>query len=730
MINTIPDKIPKPILENLENGSYDKIILFTLAVFGSHKLKEFINDPNLSIENRIDRSMFIEWADKLKEKKFIKEFELDDETSYRITSKGEDEIMVYLKNLEILEQLEKNFEKYLGPIEKDKDLPSNSISGYTVKYKDYVFGLLSLYWRLDSFFIGDEFAKIGPEKKVSLGKCLERNAERFPNNMALLYEDQKYTYKELNEWINRYANFFLSLGVEKGEVINIYLENRPELMFIMAAMSKIGTIGSLINTKQRAATLRHSLKLNQVRIYIIGEELIDAFEEVKEDLELVQGDKIYFLEDKGERDTPVGYFNLKEQIVKQDIKNPSTTPDILGKETYVYIFTSGTTGFPKAAHIRNVHTASAILGWGKMALNMEPDDIIYISLPIYHSNALHLGWSSAIARGSAVALARRFSVRNFWKDIIKYKATCFNYIGEICRYLFNQPPNPNDRKHNVYKIGGNGLRPEMWKEFKERFGIREVYEHYGMTEMQGMFCNYLNLDCTIGICLNPYTLVKYDIDNDEPIRGEDGFLQKVEEGEAGLFLMKIRDPYTFAGYTSKTASKQKIFENAFEEGDMWLYSGDLIRSIGYHHAQFVDRLGDTFRWKGENVSTSEVEDVISSFEEVDHSSVYGVKVPGTEGRAGLASIFSKKNHKDFNFNGMKDVLNENLPKYAIPLFVRFLSELPTTSTFKIQKSKMKKVGFDISKTSDPLYVLLPNSSEYTLISEKIYSDITNEKYRF
>ena len=714
MINTIPNKIPEPILVNLEKGIYDKIILFALAVFGSHKLKELVNDPSKSIENRMDEAVFSQWVEKLKGAQLIEEFELDDEINFRITSKGKDEILNYIDNLGILKILEAN----IGPIEKDKDLSSKSVSGYKITYQDYVFGLLSLFWRFDSFFIEKEFEKIG------------RNAVKFPNNKALLYEDQEYTYKELNEWINRYANFFLSLGVEKGEVINVFLENRPELMFIMAAMSKIGTIGSLINTKQRATTLKHSLKLNPVRIYIIGEELIEPFEDVREELELAPEDKLYFVVDRGEKDMPEGFLDLKQQIKNQEIRNPPTTAEILGKETYVFIFTSGTTGLPKAAHIRNVHTVGSMLGWGKMALNMQQDDIYYIYLPIYHSNALHLGWASAIVNGAAVALARRFSVRNFWKDIAKFKATCFNYIGEICRYLYNQPPSPKDRKHTVYKIAGNGLRPEMWKEFKERFGIKEVYEHYGMTEMQGMFCNYLNLDCTIGICLNPYVIVKYNIDKGEPIRGEDGFLQLVDEGEAGLFLMQIRDPYTFAGYTSKSASKQKILENAFEEGDMWLYSGDLIRSIGYGHAQFVDRLGDTFRWKGENVSTSEVEDVISSFEEVEHSSVYGVMIPGTEGRAGMASIISSKKHNMFDFDGLTKVVNDNLPKYAIPLFIRFLSKLSTTNTYKIPKSDMKKVSFDITKTEDAIYVLLPKSSKYTLLTEKIYLDIVNKNYRF
>jgi citronellyl-CoA synthetase len=726
MISTIPYKIPEPILANLKTGNYDKIILFALAVFGPHKLKEFINNPVESIDNRMEEIKFSQWAEKLKAEQLIDEYILDGETYYRITSKGGDKLLPYIESINILKIIEDIF----GPIEKNRALTSKSVSGYRITYKDVVFGLLSLIWRLDSFLIKEEYEKIGPEKKVSLGKCLERNAIKFANNKALLYEDEEYTYKELNEWINRYSNFFLSLGVEKGEIINVFVENRPHLMFIMAAMSKIGTIGSLINTRQRATTLKHSLKLNPVRYYIIGEELLEPFEDIKEELELTSNNKLFFLVDKGKVEIPKGYIDLKGEIKNQNIENPPTTTDILGKETYVFIFTSGTTGLPKAAHIRNVHTVGSMLGWGKMALNMQPDDIYYISLPIYHSNALHLGWASAIVNGSAVALARRFSVSNFWKDIRKFKATCFNYIGEICRYLFNQPPDPDDRKHTVYKIAGNGLRPEMWKEFKKRFGIREVYEHYGMTEMQGMFCNYFNLDCTIGICLNDYVLAKYDIDKDEPIRGEDGFLQVADEGEAGLFLMKIRDPYTFAGYTSRSASKQKIIENAFEEGDMWLYSGDMIRSIGYGHAQFVDRLGDTFRWKGENVSTSEVEDVISSLEEIEHSSVFGVLIPDTEGRAGMVSIISKKDHNKFDFDVFVKIVDENLPKYAIPLFVRFLSELSTTDTHKIPKSDMKKVGFNIRKTNDPIFVLLPGKSDYVPLTEEIYSDIINKKYRF
>jgi citronellyl-CoA synthetase len=372
----------------------------------------------------------------------------------------------------------------------------------------------------------------------------------------------------------------------------------------------------------------------------------------------------------------------------------------------------------------------SIYGWGGMANNMKTEDVVYITLPLFHSNAVHIGLASALRHGSAIALARRFSVRNFWNDVRKYNATCFNYIGELLRYLLNQPPHPDDRNHNVYKIFGNGLRPEIWNEFKERFGIRLVHEHYGATEIRGMFCNFLNIDCTIGINFSPHVLVKYDVDADEPIRDENGHFQKVDRGEAGLLLFQITDETIFAGYTDKQATEKKIFRNPFGNNEIWLNTGDMIRNIGYYHAQFVDRLGDTFRWKGENVSTSEIEDVISSHEQIEHSSVYGVEIPGTDGKAGMASIAATIDHGNFDLNELHKILQKNLPPYAIPIFLRFLSQLKTTSTFKIQKSDMKKVGFDITETEDPIYILLPKSSEYTLLTDEILNELNLGKYRF
>ena len=735
LASTIPDKIPKRLLREMRKEKYDNVILFALAVYGSHKMEELVNDLTIPIENRMDRDVFQKWTVKLIDSNLIKEYYLNNEVYYKITSEGEDELMMRIEKINPLRQMRdrliSTFDEFFGGSIVNKDKDSSIISGYQLSYNDYVFGLLSIDWRLTEIAeAGDKSNSLNPDDFMSFGNLLEYNAEHYSNRPALLYEDIKYTYKELNEWTNRYANFFLSLGLKKGDIINVFLENRPELMIIIGAMGKSGTIASLINTRQRSASLIHSFTVNKVKAYVIGEELYPAFHKIMKELKLTSEDKLFFLTDKDEMEIPEGFINLKDKVKDQPINTPSAIKEIKGIDPYAYIFTSGTTGLPKAAPMRHIHFMSSTYGWGVIALNMQPEDIIYITLPLFHSNPMHIGLASAFRGGSAVALARKFSVSNFWSDVRKFKATCFNYIGELCRYLLNQTPDSEDRNHNVYKICGNGLRPEIWKEFKERFGIRYVYEHYGATEIRAMFCNYFNRDNTIGINFHPHTMVKYDIDADTPILDENGFFQDVEEGEAGLLLMKITGPTIFAGYTDKAATKKKIFENPFGKGEFWLNTSDLIRNIGYSHAQFVDRLGDTFRWKGENVSTSEVEDILSSFKQIEHSSVYGIKIPGTGGRAGMASIIATENSQDFDFEGLLSTLKTNLPQYAIPKFIRFLSELSTTSTFKIRKSKSKEEGYDIKKIIDPVYILLPDNKEYIPLSDIIYKNIGESKYRF
>ncbi|MHA1457402.1 MAG: AMP-binding protein, partial [Promethearchaeota archaeon] len=373
LASTIPDKIPRRLLRELKKEKYDNILLFALAVYGPHEKRELVNDSDNPLENRLDENLFQKWANELKNSNLIKEYNLDNEIYYKITKEGEDEFMKRIENtfyLRLLrDRLIANFDALLGGSIINKKMDSKSVSGYTLSYKDFVFGLFSISWRLTEMFNeGNKVNDLNPDKKMSFGNILDYNAKHYGNRPALLYEDIKYTYKELNELMNRYANFFLSIGLKKGDVINVLLENRPELMIIIGAMSKIGTIASLINTRQRSASLTHSLTVNSVKAYIIGEELYPIFRNVMTDLELTRADRLYFLADKSEMEIPEGFINLKEKVKDQATSTPSAIKEIKGMDPYAYIFTSGTTGLPKAAPMRHVHMIGSIYAWGGMAL--------------------------------------------------------------------------------------------------------------------------------------------------------------------------------------------------------------------------------------------------------------------------------------------------------------------------------------------------------------------------
>jgi citronellyl-CoA synthetase len=294
----------------------------------------------------------------------------------------------------------------------------------------------------------------------------------------------------------------------------------------------------------------------------------------------------------------------------------------------------------------------------------------------------------------------------------------------------NQPPTADDWKNPLKKIIGNGLRPDIWKDFKKRFDISKVYEIYGAAESNLYFVNILNLDCTVGKCKLPYTIVKYNVDEDEPLRGENGFMQKVKVGETGLLLGEITEENPFVGYSSKDATESKILRDVFARGDAWFNTGDLIRDIGFNHVQFVDRTGDTFRWKGENVSTTEVEKVVDTFPQISLSTVYGVLMPGGDGRVGMAAIISATKPEDFDFKGLAKHFQRVLPSYSVPKFIRFKTEFEYTSTHKIKKVNLKKEGFDHRIVTDPLYVLLPGEFAYKPLTEEFYAEIMAGKYKF
>ncbi len=577
---------------------------------------------------------------------------------------------------------------------------------------------------------GIKATRLKPGTKKSLGWFLELNADKYADRPAILFEDTCITHRELNESVNQYVHYFEQHGIKKGDIVSVLMENRPELMMIIGALAKMGAIASLINSNLRAAALKHCLNITKGKAFIVGEEQMEAFESVREDI--VAGGQPEFLEtgNSVKSSPPQGYQVIRTELRDCSTENPDSTKEISLADTFAYVFTSGTTGMPKAVPQKHLDWVSSLFWFGKATVGLTSKDTLYLTLPLYHSNALKVAWPTAAANGSAIALRKKFSARYFWEDVRKFKATAFIYIGELCRYLINQPASEYDCNNTIKKMFGNGLRPEIWQTFKKRFAISKIYEFYGATEAPSVFTNNLNLEGTFGFCTGKYAICQYDMEKAALVRDSSGVPLKAESGQTGLLLLEITPSTPFYGYTDAEATKSKRLGDVFKTGDVWFNTGDLIRNLGFGHGQFVDRLGDTYRWKGENVSTLEVESVISRHSQIKETTVYGVQIPDTEGRMGMACLVSHVPDNQFNFDEFMEQLRENLPRYAIPYFLRFKGELETTTTFKVKKGSLKKEGYNVEAITDPLYVLLPGDTGYTRLYPALYEKIIKGKIRF
>ncbi|AUM15974.1 long-chain-acyl-CoA synthetase [Rhodococcus ruber] len=527
-----------------------------------------------------------------------------------------------------------------------------------------------------------------PEARESIGSVFQRLAERNPDRPFLRFEGDALSYGDANAQVNRYAAVLTAQGVRTGDVVAVLMKNRPEALLVALATVKLGAAAGMLNHHQRGEVLAHSLDLLDSRVLVVGEECEEALESL-------------------DGPPPAGKVlrvgELDDLAVAADSANPAVTERLQAKETAFFIFTSGTTGMPKASRMTHYRWLKSMSGLGSLGVRLRRDDTMYCCLPLYHNNALTVSLSSVLAAGATFALGRKFSATGFWADAKRNDATAFVYIGEICRYLLNQPPSPDDRDHGIRLMVGNGLRAEIWTEFTERFGIARVAEFYGASECNIAFVNALNQPRTAGICPLPYAVVDYDHETGKALRGPDGRLRRVGRGEVGLLLAKVTDRAPFDGYTDPDASESKLVRDGFEDGDTWFDTGDLVRSQGFMHVAFVDRLGDTFRWKGENVATTEVEAAVSASESISQAVVYGVEIPGTDGRAGMAAVTL---HEGAEFDGaaVAAQLYRALPSYAVPLFVRIVDELEHTSTFKSRKVDLRKQGYT-DTGEDPVYVL-------------------------
>ena len=573
-----------------------------------------------------------------------------------------------------------------------------------------------------------------PTQPCGLGWSFEQATLRNPDGPALLHGDVSLTYAQVNQWANRIAHHLIDQGIGKGDVVALFIENRPELLVTISAVAKVGAISALLNTSQTRDTLVHSVNLVTPAAIVVGEELVPAFLAVREKLS-IDASRTWFVADQ---DTwshpgiaPLGFINLMTASIDANSENPASSQQVFFDDPCFYIYTSGTTGLPKAGVFKHGRWMRSCASFGMIALDMRPEDVVYCTLPLYHATGLCVCWGSAVSGASGFAIRRKFSASQFWSDVHKYRATTIGYVGELCRYLVDQPPSADDSRHDVKKMIGNGLRPGAWNEFKTRFAVNHICELYAASDGNIGFTNILNFDNTIGFSLMSWELVAYDHDSGAPIRGANGLMRKVAKGEQGLLLAKIDDKAPLDGYTDPQKTAKVVLENVFEKGDRYFNTGDLLRNIGFGHAQFVDRLGDTYRWKGENVSTTEVENILLQHPLISEAVAYGVEIRNTNGRAGMAAITPAESLATLDFSELLAFAREQMPAYAVPLFLRVKVKMETTGTFKYQKTRLKDEAFDPDKTGDdPIYAWLPGTQTYVQVTEQLLSDIHGGKYRY
>lgn len=552
---------------------------------------------------------------------------------------------------------------------------------------------------------------------------IEDFARTKPNNIAILFEDQSITYAELNAAANRYARWVRSLGVKKGDGVALLMENRPEYLMAWLGIIKAGGVAALINTNLTAQVLAHSLDISTANHIILGSEMAGNL--ATTDGLLSRPFKVWATGEavEGAEDLDAVLAAQDDAPLPADFRS-----DLQVTDGALYIYTSGTTGAPKAARIPHGRLL-VMMGAFSAGVNATPRDRMYVVLPLYHSAGGVCAVGSVLTVGGTVILRRKFSASEFFDDVSRYQATMFQYIGELCRYMLNSKPHPLEKKHKLRVVVGNGLRPEIWPEFQKRFNIPKVLEFYGATEGN---VSLFNFDGTVGAIgrVPSYAkakfnveVVKFDIENEQPIRDADGFCIRADANEAGeaLGMIDATSPTSrFEGYAKKEETEKKILRDVFEKGDQWFRTGDLLKQDALGYFYFVDRIGDTFRWKGENVATSEVAEAISVYPGVKEANVYGVSVPGTDGRAGMASVVGGD---DFDLANFRAYLSDQLPEYAQPLFIRLQPEMEITGTFKHRKVDLVKEGFDPDTIAEPVYFNDPAAKNFVPLDAALYQKI-------
>uniref|UniRef100_A0A8C7Q4I7 Very long-chain fatty acid transport protein n=1 Tax=Oncorhynchus mykiss TaxID=8022 RepID=A0A8C7Q4I7_ONCMY len=570
--------------------------------------------------------------------------------------------------------------------------------------------------------------------KIALWHHLRRNSnipsifaqtvKQHPNKPALIYDatGETWTFTQLDLLSNAVAQWALAQGWAPGDVVALFMESRPLQVALWLGLAKVGVEAALINFNLRRDALLHCVGVSVSRGIVFGAEM-SCYLTFPSSLHppLLHSSLPFILPPPSHSPPPVLLFTLSSL---HPPPQPPTPTDRL-----FYIYTSGTTGLPKAAIV--VHSRYyRIAAFGYHAFRMRQDDIIYDCLPLYHSAGNIMGVGQCLINGLTVVVKKKFSASRFWEDCIKHNCTVVQYIGEICRYLLSQPVRPSEKGHRVRLAVGNGLRPSVWEAFTERFGVAQVGEFYGATECN---CSIANMDGKVGACgfnsrilpnVYPIRLMKVDEETTELVRDRHGLCVPCRPGEPGLLVGRInqQDPLRrFDGYANQDATRKKIANNVFKKNDSAYLSGDVLVMDELGYMYFRDRSGDTFRWRGENVSTTEVEGTLSGLLGQADVAVYGVAVPDVEGKAGMAAIADPTG--TFDCDAFLRVVQQALPPYARPVFLRISPQVDTTGTFKIQKTRLQREGYDPRLSTDQIYFLNSRAGRYEAVNEELHSAI-------
>ncbi|KAF7654930.1 hypothetical protein LDENG_00063290 [Lucifuga dentata] len=554
---------------------------------------------------------------------------------------------------------------------------------------------------------------------------------QHPDKPALIYEatGEVWSFRDLEKRCHAVAHWALAQGWVEGDVVALYLESRPLLVALWLGLAMIGVEAALINHNLRQHSLLHCVGVSGARAMVFGSELTEAVSEVSNSL---QPNMVLFSTAEQEDDERLCSFpaqSLDTLLACSPKHAPQYTLRKEFNDRLFYIYTSGTTGMPKAAIV--VHSRYfRIAAFGFHSFHLQHDDIIYNCLPLYHSAGNIMGVGQCLLFGLTVVVRKKFSASRFWDDCVKHNCTVIQYIGEICRYLLAQPVSPSEAGHQVRVAMGNGLRPAVWEQFVQRFRIRRVGEFYGATECN---CSLINIDGKVGACgfssrilpsFYPIRLLRLQEENGELLRDARGLCIPCLPGEPGMLVGRINhtDPLRrFDGYADQDSTSQKIDYNVFQMGDSAYVSGDVLVMDEFGYMYFRDRSGDTFRWRGENVSTTEVEGVLSNLLGHTEVAVYGVSVPGVEGKAGMAAIGGTEDQ--FDLDMLLIAVQKALPSYACPVFLRFMPSVDTTGTFKIQKTRLQREGFDPQHSREKIYFLNSRAGRYEVVTHDLNTDI-------